>query len=224
MQADYEETNHLLGLEIGESLGTVLLEQRRSLPDRRRYRAASEERAHRVTEARFCLYRVERELKSLGQPAQVVDESMAGSALGALGEADRNDLRSELERTLQVKKENLERLAKTLREYVQEIGAVEVVEKQLTEKIDDLAAILDEHLLWIRNSLPIGLGTFTGLGADMAWFLSPTAWSRVVGKLLEDLQGQVALYALMAGLLLGVVGLRRRTRGASRRSPAGCTR
>ncbi|MEM7307819.1 MAG: mechanosensitive ion channel domain-containing protein [Planctomycetota bacterium] len=208
---DFDQTKRSLELGITRALGTVLLEQRRNLPDSRSFRRAAAERSGEVADAQLRLFLLERELKEpTGEPA--AQRMLAEVDTSDLSEQDRADLRTELAALLAAKRENRKLLQETLRDYLDEIRELETQERALVERAEELGAILDERLVWIPDAPRVGRDTFSRLRADLAVLVSPDLWEQAVGILSADLARFAGPHALVGVAVLALVLARRRMR------------
>ena len=219
LKDDQEVALKFLDIGISDALGVVLLELRRSLPNAARLRSAVAARSGKVADIRLRLFKIDRELRDLANRQQVVDRWLeedqldeAGQPRPARSETEQEQLRLELERSLTTRAANLDRLAKAYREHLNEFGNVDSKEQELLRNSAELASVLDERLLWIRNAQPVQLDNLRTLGNDLLWLLSPVAWRRVLTTTWEDAQAAVPVYGLAGICLLALLAGQRRLR------------
>ncbi len=210
-EEDLRETKRSMDLGITGSLGTVLLERRRQLPSARSLQRAAAERAGRVAAERLKLFTDEREIKALADPARVIEGLMKRPEAVGLDATNDADVLTEL---LEKKTESLTQLQKARQDHLNLIGNLEAREAALLSVARELAAILDERLLWIPNAPPVSRATFGRLGGDLVWLSSSSLWSQALDALTEDFEALTAGYALFGLALLGlwVLRIRMRTR------------
>ena len=207
--ADLVQTNQSLRLGITGALGTVLLEQRRSLPNARSFRRAAAERGKKVGDERLRLFFLERELKGL-EAEGAVDGLLTAEAVEGLSAQDRVDLRTELVGLLARKRDALILQQGALKDYLDAVRDLETQERELIATAEELGAILDEELIWIPDALPLGAATFTRLHADIAWLLSPELWMESVEVLGSDFGRLYGTWPLVILLVLALLVARRR--------------
>jgi len=212
-QQDYDETRSALELGIGRSLGTVLLEQRRMLPNARSYRRTAAERSRLVMAERLENFTTQREIAELADPGPTLAKLMLRESARELSDADRASLREELEALLATKREHLEALEKSRRNYLEALADLESRESERWALAAELASILDERLLWIPNASPIGLATLSRLQGDLLWLASPMLWGEVLAVGLDDFGG---VHVLVGLVLAGLFLTRRRSRARLR--------
>lgn len=194
-KSDLEEVQRTLELRtITESVGAVLLEQRRAIQDPRTYRKSMEEMITKKSEVRLRLFKIDRQLKQLSDLSRALELLFTGSQDSPQKAVDRADLERELRRLLTTKKEHLNSLAQSYRAYFKELSQQESVHQELGTESAKLAEILDEHLLWIRNTVP--LNTRMILNAPDALLSIPNTipWNELSKSLQYDLSQHSPLY------------------------------
>ncbi len=211
-EENLRETKNALDLGIEQSLGTALLEQRRKLPTARSIEQPSADRSSRAMEERYRLFIDEREIKALSDPDRVIDQMLSPLPSSSLGDDDRAALRIELEALLATKAEHLQLLQKARADYLSAIGDLEAREAALLSRARELADILDERLLWIRNARPFGTKALGRLQDDVTWLASSALWGPVVEVAMRDARDSATGYALATILILGLWASRRRMR------------
>ena len=210
-EEDYRETTRSLELGITRSLGTVLLELRRKLPNARSFRRAKTERSREATAERLKLFQIERELRELAEPEQALDGLMADESARDLSGAERAEVRAELEQLLVTKREHLEALEESRHDFLIALGTLEMREGALLARAAELAEILDERLLWIPNAPRIDAALWR-LRADLGWLTSVSLWRDVVSAGLTDLRRVYSGCALAGLAIAGLLLSRRRMR------------
>ena len=209
--ADYEQTKLSLQLGITRALGTALLEQRRSLPNERGFRRATDRRSDDAAGVRLRLFGLERQLRDI-DGADAVDRLVQDPSAPALSAADQADVRAELQTLLTKKREYLQRLQTTLKDYLTAVLNLETQERALLARSRELAAVLDERLIWIPDAEALGISALTRIPRDVQWLFGDSLWSGAWPALRADLESFYSVYGLGAVLLGALVLFRRRLR------------
>ncbi len=208
-----EEAARFLEIGITEALGAVLLEMRRSLPSTEQIEDSIANRASQLADLRLRQFHLERALKAKvnrhAEVASLVDQVTLDTPLS---QPERSELTAELQRLVDTKFDNLERLSKANGEHILEYWSLESDQRELLLSSQALAAVLDERLLWIRNAPAFSFSTLQGIPRDLGWFLSPFAWQAVGSRVWQDARAAMPLYGLVGLVLLGLTGFRRRLR------------
>jgi len=179
-QLEHDFQNVRLRIDIAglsEALGRALLEQRGQLPDVRRYRAGAAKREAEIGEIGLARLRVEEQQRNLVDLDQAVDAIMAKEVQPSLPESEQDQIRSELHEVLADQRELLDKLAPTQTAYLRALGDLDLAEKRLVDNAQAYAEFLDQHLLWIPSSPPLGLHTVREALSAGVWLLSPANWA-----------------------------------------------
>ncbi len=210
LEADLEMTKQYLELgEEDDGLAALLLEQRRNLPDLVGIRTRIRKDASAKSQVRLRLFRLERSLQELADPAGAADRILleAGVSGPRAGE-----LREELAKLLASKADLQRRLATILRSCHEELSKLLQVEKDRLGKALELARILDERLIWIRNDPPLSAAVLRSLEKEVEVLSGVESLEGVRNSVTADLERRS--FAWIAGFLsfLFLLWLRRRLR------------
>lgn len=63
--------------------------------------------------------------------------------------------------------------------YIAVLVEATALDSQLMRESAQLRALLDEHLLWLPSTTPLGGAWIRQLGSGVAWLLAPSNWARV---------------------------------------------
>jgi potassium efflux system protein len=206
-EGDYELTTRSFDLGIGRERGMVLVELRRSLPDTSALRRSAAARSTEIASARLQLFDVERELESLATPERVADETLEDADTTGV---DRDKLRAELIELLTTKRTSLDLLQDTLSNHLTELVNLDVQERGLIDRTEELKAILAERLIWIPNAQPVGPTSFRRLRISFEWLFSQDPWSEAGTVLGRDFRLRRPRHLIAALVLLALLLLRSR--------------
>ena len=191
---------------VGQALSRVLHEQRKRLPDLNVYRQQARMRSERIAETRLRQFQIEEKRSELDDTVQRARALLlAYDTETPLTEREKDNLLAEVELLLDSQKDLLERLSHSYLTLIDQLGQLDLNQKQLTQIGADYTRLLDENLLWIASDLPIRGAWFGELLAELVTLGEPMRWRRVGRALTAEAQERpltVALGVLILGLAL----------------------
>jgi potassium-dependent mechanosensitive channel len=198
---------------LSQALGQVLLEQRRQLPDLRRFQQGSKVRQQEISSVGLQQLQVAEQRRELDDVDIYLERLLREPTEGDTSPEALNAIRSELRGLAKEERELVIKLADADSNYLRALGELDFVDRQFLDGVGSYAAFLDERLLWIPNASRMGLHTVTDLAKSTAWLLAPTSWRNVLTvSWSEALRHplEVAGFAILVGaLLLGQRPLRK---------------
>ncbi len=159
---------------LSQVLGQVLQEQRRKLPDIRRYRKLAKTSETLIAESGLRQIQYYEEQNRLEDVAAYV-ASLTADLPPEEAEANQAELRELLNSRLSF----LEKAISTNDAYLRTLGELDFAQRQLLETAEAYDDFLAEHLLWIRSSRTINLEEIKKLPEGMIQLLSPSGWFEV---------------------------------------------
>ncbi|MCB2262857.1 MAG: mechanosensitive ion channel [Candidatus Thiosymbion ectosymbiont of Robbea hypermnestra] len=185
----------LMGLT--QSVGQLLIDRRRKLPDLRLYHREAKEREHRIAATMLGQLRYQEEAARLRNPDAFIDTATVDS-----GEPLPPELRDHLRELTQQRLSLLGKATTAADAYLRALSDLDQTSGQLMETISDYGDYLDEHILWVRSALPVSLATLHDLPADIVWFFSPSNWLPVFHVLVHKATVSPWLWLSALGPLL----------------------
>ena len=214
LQADMEEVQRVLDLgRLTDEVATVFLEQRNILPSEGKLHQNVTQATADKSEIRLKIFRVDRQLRQLEDLDGMVSELMSGAEDLPSGEEYREQIAKELRELLQLRRGQVEQLAKTYRDYLKELTQLETAHLELEKLTNQLRVLLDENLLWIRNAPSMTLTVLKTLPGRMASLLVDSRWSVPLTALLADATSRVLPWLGLLLLLAACLGFRARMIG-----------
>jgi small-conductance mechanosensitive channel len=122
--------------------------------------------------------RIEESRRALRSIKRVLDRLMSARDTTALPPEQQQAIRADLRTLVKDQRRLLDRLGEAYTSYLQALGDVDFVHKQLVDKMQQYALFLNERLLWIPSSRPVGFATLHNLVHATAWILSPLRWAQ----------------------------------------------
>ncbi|MDJ0861924.1 MAG: mechanosensitive ion channel protein MscS, partial [Gammaproteobacteria bacterium] len=201
IKQDFQTAQQRLAIAgLSETLGRILLEQRRKLPDLVQYRRDMAARKSKVSEIGLSEVRVEEETRDLRDVNAAMVALLAEHADHPVPAEEHEAFRQELRDGLKDRKALLGQATSTYGTYLKALASLDYAEEQLLDAADQYREFLDEHLLWLPSAPPMSSETLEKLVFAIGWLLSPANWFSVAEALLSDLVD--APYILPTGLLL----------------------
>jgi len=183
---------------MSQSLGRVLLEQRRGLPNPRLFRAKAEAREKQISEISLAQIQHEEERSSLSDIDTYVNGLVAG-----LPPEQAEGIRNELKVLVRSRLDLLGKAIDTQKALLRALGELDFAQNQLVDTVENYSAFLAERLLWIRSSPPPTLEVLYQMPAQAIELLSPRAWLEVVQSLAgQATRSPVLVLALLLFALL----------------------
>ena len=105
---------------------------------------------------------------------------------------------------LTTKGELLDKLVKDHEEYIRLLGELEVAQAELIERTQESRAFIDERVLWIRSSDPIGSEHFSQAWAELKELGQPEQWRDLASGIGQRVAQRPAV-ALLAMLVVGMM-------------------
>ena len=197
---------------LTDALGPVLREQRKGLPDMRRYLKIAAERKKRMSESGLEYLRIEEERRELTDLQGRLQQILAQLDDAVPQQVDPVELEAQARKLLADRKTLLDQLAASYRRYLDELAGLNFDERQLVERANRYATFLDERLLWIPSTQPPGWGTLEDFWRAIHWLASPQRWAGAGGALWVDSVSAVLWMGLSVMVLLAMLVTRRRLR------------
>ncbi len=163
---------------MSQALGRLLLEQRRTLPNPRLYRAKAEQREAKISEISLAQIQHEEERRELRDTDVYVSELLVGTR-----PEEAQAIRAELKALAKTRLELVGNAIDTEQALLRALGELDFEQRQLLDTVQAYSGFLAERLLWIRSSPPPNLEMLTDMPAQAIELLSPRAWIEVVTSL-----------------------------------------
>ena len=199
-------------LEVGgisQAIGQLFAEERRNLPQVSQYRQQVQDRSRTLAEIGLAQVRIEEERRALTPIDNRADEIVDEIADESMSEDEIAAIRADVQQLLVARRGVLNQLASTNTTYLRALSDLDIAQRRLLNVAADYKEFLDEHLLWIPSTPPVSMQTSTGLGAGLAWALSPESWAETASDFLVSVSAH-PLRTILAVLLIGMVLLARR--------------
>ncbi|MEX1095667.1 MAG: mechanosensitive ion channel domain-containing protein [Planctomycetales bacterium] len=173
-RAGMEQKLELTGME--QVIGSLLLEQRRDLPNVRKLRRNIQARQKEISRVRLELLTHEEERTRLGDvEAQIVSirRELPDSVLEESPEAIDASIRGLVESYRNL----LDSQIADGNTYFNKLVDLSGLEQELAAQTEEYRALIDEHILWVRSTEPLGAPHLRAASEAIAWLADGGNWS-----------------------------------------------
>ena len=192
---------------LGGSLGQVLHRQRLQLPNLLQHRQDLRQRSEAIALARFAQLELRTRLKERENP-----ESRIAERIGGLPPAEQDAVRSGLREQFGRGNALLERFDRTYTTYIAELGAVDQLQRELSNLVTDYATLLERNLVWIADTQPPTWTWPLAIASAALTLVSPAHWVDLGAALAHGCTEAPAIPALGLLVLGLIVYYRKRMR------------
>ncbi|NOS87542.1 MAG: mechanosensitive ion channel [Methylococcaceae bacterium] len=165
---------------LSPALGKILREQRRNLASQEPFTVQSETIQNETAQTSLEQFKIEDKLKQLSDLDAYLQDIMAQQVDPQLPLPQRMMIQTELRILLNNQKELLNKRSVAYTTYLRTLGDFDFARQQMAGEAKKFASYLDENLLWVKSSDPLGSQTISGLYHATTWLLSPLNWLRVL--------------------------------------------
>jgi potassium efflux system protein len=206
-------------LEVGgvsQVIGRLFVDERENLPKVAMYRSQVRERQAALAEIGLAQVRIEEQQRDLARLDVAVETYMADVPADISSDAERADIRGEVENLLRVRRDLLQQVGDTYTRYLQMLGDLDIAQRRLLDVTADYRQFLDQHLLWIPSASVFGREDIKSLPKATAWMLSPSHWAETASALVDGFVSSPVAGGTALIVLLVVIGVRRSLKVQSR--------
>jgi len=196
--------------EIGgltSTIGRLLIEENRTLPQMSKYRAQLRERGSRLGEIGLAQIRIQeqrRELILFDQKAQQLASEVAADTPDPDEVAE---MAIEIRLLLRERRDLLLQVEDSYRNYLQALGDLDIEQRRLLETTDRYKEFLNRNLLWIPSAPVLFVGAWQDVVPAVELSTSPERWLTASTSLVSSIGSHFAvalLFLLMFAALLMV--------------------
>jgi potassium-dependent mechanosensitive channel len=176
IEADFKSAEKKINLAgVSPVLGKILRKQRRNLLTADQFATQSKEVQSEIALASLELFKIEDQLKLLGNLDDYLTSVMQQIPTDA-GNDERMMIQAELRVLYNSQEDLLNRLAAAYSTYLRTLGDYDFSRQQMLNQADGFAHYLDERLLWVPSSEALNSHFFIELFRGIRWFISPHNW------------------------------------------------
>ena len=200
---------------LTHAIGALLLKKRNELLQVQRSLGTGAFAESQIGAAQFQKDELQDQRSSLGNVDRDVQQTLQ-RVQTPLSEMERENLEWAIRKQVESRLKYLDELIAQYDAYFNLLVELDTGQKQLRDVVDSYKAYLDERILWLRNSPPLGWGALDETRDAVTGLLQPAAWRGVGVLLWGDAQGAAFLPVLAGCLLVGGLVLRGRLKAKVR--------
>jgi potassium-dependent mechanosensitive channel len=193
---------------LNEEVGTLLRSQRSRLADLTQVQARLDAARSRLTESQLDALDYQSRRVELSDPAVRAEQRIADLP------DDQRPARYQVETILATRKKILDRLISSYETWTQELSELTQTLTDLQQRSEEIAAYIDERVLWIRSTDPLNGRVLSRAGLGAADLVAPRRWQAIASGFVA---GVVAAPLALAGWGIVLAGLWSLPRRAHRR-------
>ncbi len=189
---------------LSQTLGQMLVEQRRTMPSLDNLRRLSSEREREAAEVGLEQARLTQERRALRNIESYVDYLTT-----ALSAEEAEGARPALVALAASRQELVRQSMESGAAYLRTLGELDFAQRKLMDTVREYNELVDKRLLWVRNAAPINADAFGSISADVQRLISSSHWAGFVQDFATALRVK-PLYSALLLVLLVLAILRRR--------------
>ena len=175
--AEYKDADKKISLAaISPELGKILREQRRNLEVQTQANLQHETIQNETALASLNQYKTEESLKKLSDLDSYHKQLMSIQVDQSIPAVDRFLIQTEVRTLLNNQKDLLNKLAVDDSSLLRILGDFDFAQQQMLTLASKFTNYLDENLLWVKSSDPVGLDTLLNIFYSIQWLVSPRNW------------------------------------------------
>ena len=182
---------------IQDVIGSLLLSQRRDLRSLIRRERNIENRQQEISSVRLALLELAEQSGELDDINARVQELLDGLQAELVPEEE-GDLEDTIRDLLSTRQQLLDALTADYRTHFNKLVNLSATEKQLVGDARDFLILIDQHILWIRSTAPLGERHLHAAARAARWLANPRAWGQTGETLLKSLVEDPAVLCLAA--------------------------
>ena len=182
---------------LSRAMGQLLVDQRRALPDMRAREKLQKKLQQQVVDVSLQQIELDEQRKDLLNGDALVDELTI-----SLSARQSREFYQELETVKASRLTLIDKLIATDANLLQVLGELDLAQSQLIDTMNDYQQFLEERLLWVRNTSPIGIGVMGSIPADIKRIFAASDWKQLNRDFLTAIIDTPLIAVLLTGLVL----------------------
>jgi potassium efflux system protein len=180
VERDYRETKQKIDVAgRSRALGHLLVEEYRSLPDFKQYEGQAKTTRRKIGAVSLRLLETEESIKSPAEVGLEVQDVMKRDVAEAIVGQERTAVESEVRQLLTERQAVLRKLADAYTSYLDTLSDLDNRQREAVEALHKYRTLLDEWILWVPSTTPLGKSTFAELRDLTTLYISPSKWKEV---------------------------------------------
>lgn len=170
---------------VGAELGEYLREMRAQLPGLSALQADIRDRDAAIVDARLQRLNIDQRQRLLFDPEQAAERILASAGLEST--TTRAQVRPLLAPLLTARRDALEKLSEVYALQIEQLAKLNAAKRELLSEIEQFSALLNNRLLWLPSSAPLGTEWVEQSRAAVSWLADAKTWRLVATSLRERL-------------------------------------
>lgn len=186
---------------LSQILGQVLLEQKKALPESKKYLKNVKKREKLIAQSGLQQIQFQEELRKINNSEEYLSLLMKDVSTEI-----QSTIQDDLRELLKTRKGLLEKAISIDESYLRAMEELDFAEKKLLRVADSYSQLLDEHLLWLRNAPVLNLVNIKDIPEQVLFFLLPSKWGVFSGDLIHTISSSIPLLiGLFFALFLWII-------------------
>jgi potassium-dependent mechanosensitive channel len=186
---------------VGAELGEFLREMREQLPVISTLRDDIRDRDGAIVDARLQRLNIDQRLRALTDPDREAKRILSAAGLKLSSEWD--ELRPMLQPLMEARRDALARLSEGYALQIEQFAKLNAAKRELLSATEQFSALLNNRLLWLPSSAPLGKGWLQQIEPALVWLADAGRWRDAGTSLWQRIFGM----AIVSSLVLVLCGL-----------------
>jgi potassium-dependent mechanosensitive channel len=169
---------------LSQNLGNVLLKKRRQLPDTSEYLRSIKKYNNEIADLMLKQIQHQDEQRQLKQSELYIE-----TILQSYDQREHDQIRNQLTPLIETRLKLLEQAIQLDVSYVRTLGELVAAYQQMLDTTNSYKTLLEERLIWVRNTDLIGLSFIKSIPDDAKKLLDSQTWSRTFLTVIKNLSG-----------------------------------
>jgi len=194
-QLKQEQTNTRKKLDIAglnQILGQVLYEQKKSLPDIKRYKKELKKRQNLISKSGLEHLQYQEELRKIKKQKEYL-----AALLKDIPQQVRKKIYNDVKQLILSRKSLLEKAINIDEKYLKAIGEIDFAQRQYIIVVSRYSEFLNEHLFWLRSAAFLNISDLKKIPDQVGYFLSPSKWLRFVHDFIAMMSTSFYIFPLL---------------------------
>ena len=194
---------------LNRSIGLLMMEESRNLPQVSQYRSQIRDRGRELAEIGLAEVRVREHRRELRSVDARVDALAANIAADVTDEDELAGIREQLRTLLRDQRELLLQAENSYNSYLQILAELDTAQRRLLETATDYREFLNENMLWIPSAPIVFTGAWNLGDYEQSSTLSTEPWLAVIEDFTRSVSANILPAALIILLYAGLLVARR---------------
>jgi potassium-dependent mechanosensitive channel len=201
-------------------IGQLLRNQLALLPDTARIRSEIDTLQEEISQVQLRLISLNDRRSRLADIDAYAEQILAEAGNVPESAPRREQLLAELRRLLEARKTLVQKLINEYEQYYSPLLTLTEQKRVLVERTEALRAFINERVLWIPSTDPVGLSDLAELVGAVRQVVAPSLWVSLCEALRRDATGNPVVVGLGVLVVGGLIVGRRKLSGIARRLDA----